>query len=157
MVTKKRIIMKTKIIPFNVETAKKIQAGEIKGCITTGNNAKVRIVCWDRKCYNDYPLVVLLSYEDSAEICSFYNEQGASIENCDKFNLTLKTQDTEPQFNPFDKVLVRLIDRSQWVPAFFRAYGTQGCFYTIDGGVYHQCIPYEGNEHLVGTTNKPKK
>lgn len=37
--------MKTKIIPFDLETAKKIQAGEIEGRIKTKTNKDVRIIC----------------------------------------------------------------------------------------------------------------
>lgn len=28
--------------------------------------------------------------------------------------------------------------------------------YYCVGTIWHQCIPYEGNEHLLGTTNKPE-
>lgn len=57
---------------------------------------------------------------------------------------------------PFEsKVLVRDEDYSLWKPAIF------GCNYigisypimVIGGNVYRQCIPYEDNEHLLGTTN----
>lgn len=63
------------------------------------------------------------------------------------------------QFKPFDKVLVRDRDSDMWNPAFFALLreDSDEKFGVIDIGVpafYRQCIPYEGNEHLLGTTNK---
>lgn len=63
---------------------------------------------------------------------------------------------TEYEFKPFDKVLMRDGDTELWRPFFFSNY-TVGYykFQSIGGSKYSQCIPYEGNEHLCGTTNKP--
>lgn len=55
------------------------------------------------------------------------------------------------EFKPFDKVLVRDNDTEPWMPAFFeREYKHK--FFLLSGFCYDQCIPYEGNEHLLGTT-----
>lgn len=52
---------------------------------------------------------------------------------------------------PFDKVLVRDNDTEPWVPAFFeREYKHK--FFLLSGFRFNQCIPYEGNESLLGTT-----
>lgn len=62
----------------------------------------------------------------------------------DKFDInTLK---------PFDKVLVRDSDGGRWDINFYEFYDKNKCYpYRILGGnIYKQCIPYEGNEHLVG-------
>jgi len=53
---------------------------------------------------------------------------------------------------------VRDGDDDIWVCNFFSYYLYDGgeCKF---GGIdceYDQCIPYEGNEHLVGTKNKPE-
>lgn len=60
------------------------------------------------------------------------------------------------QFKPFDKVLVRENKKSEWNCSLFSFY-KEDCicpFLCID--TYHKyCIPYEGNEHLLGTTNSP--
>ena len=59
-------------------------------------------------------------------------------------------------FKPFDKVLVRDPDDiTRWHPNFFEAEDNLG-FYTIDGRVWSECIPYKGNELLCGTTNDPE-
>lgn len=61
------------------------------------------------------------------------------------------------EFKPFDKVLMRDDDRELWKPFLFSNY-TVGYykFQSIGGSKYSQCIPYEGNEYLCGTTNKPE-
>ena len=54
---------------------------------------------------------------------------------------------------PFEsKVLVRDINSDNWIGAFYSHY-KPGRFYTIGNSYYYQCIPYEGNEHLRGTTD----
>ena len=58
-------------------------------------------------------------------------------------------------FKPFDKVLVRESDEDYWHPDFFIMW--HGQFAECVGIKGGYVIPYEGNEHLVGTTNKPKE
>ena len=54
---------------------------------------------------------------------------------------------------PFEsKVLVRDINSDNWIGAFYSHY-KPGRFYTIGNSYYYQCIPYEGNEHLLDTSN----
>ena len=60
-------------IPFDVELAKKIQAGEHPGKITTKDNKDARIVCFDA--FNACPLVVLIK-SISSEYSVMYNEVG---------------------------------------------------------------------------------
>ena len=56
---------------------------------------------------------------------------------------------------PFDKVLVRDNNTQKWVISFFSRYNNLAIYkYScINGNGYAQCIPYEQNEHLLGTTN----
>lgn len=60
---------------------------------------------------------------------------------------------------PFDKVLVRNTDTEEWFPGFFEKFdSTWNNPYHIMNRrnmidfAFKQCIPYEGNEHLLGTT-----
>lgn len=55
---------------------------------------------------------------------------------------------------PFEsKVLVRDYDNRMWMPAFWgkRLDGNFNCSYLTTSACYKYCIPYEGNEHLLGT------
>ena len=61
------------------------------------------------------------------------------------------------EFKAFDRVLVRDTDNQHWRAAFYDQYLTDnGAFFhhIIAGSYFAQCIPYEGNEHLLGTTDK---
>lgn len=125
--------MVTKTIPFDLETAKKIQTGEIKGKIKRRDGRAVRIICRDR-----------ISKSQS--------------------DLVLEVPDNEPQFKPFDKVLVRYPDKTElcvpnsaWLPGVFQYKSVNSNLYFVSGKAYKDCIPYEGNEHLVGTTDEPKE
>ena len=55
---------------------------------------------------------------------------------------------------PFEsRVLVRNV--GAWEPAFWGYYSKEYAYpFVVDGGnTFAQCVPYEGNEHLLGTTN----
>lgn len=67
-------------------------------------------------------------------------------------------QKQETELKPFDKVLVRDFDDRKWVCDFFEGIPTSSEYeYScVLRGLVHQCIPYEGNEHLLGTKNKPE-
>lgn len=59
------------------------------------------------------------------------------------------------QFKPFDKVLVRDSDYCEWKCDLFNYINDEHQYICV-GSHWEQCIPYEGNEHLLGTTNKPE-
>lgn len=52
---------------------------------------------------------------------------------------------------PFDRVLIRDINAERWKASFF-SYKEESHYVSIEGRCWRQCIPYEGNEHLLGTT-----
>ena len=57
-------------------------------------------------------------------------------------------------FKPFHKVLVRDRNRDKWQCAWFSGYNKKLPYPFITTGTdYRQCIPFEGNEHLLGTTD----
>lgn len=58
------------------------------------------------------------------------------------------------EFEPFDKVLVRDCLDEMWRPSFFACYLPSGRepYQVIGGERVKLCIPYEGNESLLGTT-----
>lgn len=57
-------------------------------------------------------------------------------------------------FKPFDKVLVRNMNTQSWRCGLYSHYidGKEWPFMVNDSS-YKHCIPYEGNEHLLGTTD----
>lgn len=85
-------------------------------------------------------------------------EYSIPISTQDKYELAPKKFDVNT-LKPFDKVLVRTERFTPiWTIDFFDGYYPEigGSFtpFGVTGGKYfQQCIPYEGNEHLRGTTN----
>lgn len=63
------------------------------------------------------------------------------------------------EFKPFDKVLVRDDIDEKWILSIFGCYEDEvdkDFPYVCINGRYCYCIPYEGNEHLLGTPSTPK-
>lgn len=62
------------------------------------------------------------------------------------------------EFKPFDKVLVRDDIHNKWSIGQFSYYNEENedfPYICMNGCCYHYCIPYEGNEYLLGTTDSP--
>lgn len=59
----------------------------------------------------------------------------------------------ELQFKPFEKVLVRDYIYDVWRASFFSHIKEDDERYVTTGLSWKFCIPYEGNEHLLGTTD----
>lgn len=55
------------------------------------------------------------------------------------------------ELKPFDKVLVRDFSKDKWGISFF-SFKKEDSYVCINLCSWNQCIPYEGNEHLLGTT-----
>ena len=195
--------MKTKIIPFDLETAKKIQAGEIEGkmvevttkkftynshgCIAIDQKVDKFIELPEEapkqkgeltlgKCKEGDEVWIYSNYEYGPEYvkvkvgkysldtssghrrniifengftCQELVCQTCWYENPDEQKTKTK------EFKPFDKVLVRGNDASLWRAGFY-SHELDGK-HCVCGDYYAQCIPYEGNQELVGTTDKPKE
>lgn len=61
------------------------------------------------------------------------------------------------ELKPYDKVLVRDLNDEEWKIDFFsRNRDLDDYPYVCISNVWKQCIPYEGNESLLGTINTPK-
>lgn len=71
--------------------------------------------------------------------------------------IAVKIQET-PKFQPFQKVLVKDsdVDFSVWRCDLFSHVSKEGKYFTVSG-MWDECIPFEGNEHLVGTKDDPKE
>lgn len=68
----------------------------------------------------------------------------------DKFDITT--------LKPYDKILTRRSSNTIWIPQLFSCLDSDlkdycNKFVVVGGCSFKHCIPYEGNEHLIGTTN----
>lgn len=64
--------------------------------------------------------------------------------------------DDNKTLKPFDKVLVRDEDDKVWTANIFSHYRAGSIVeYVCMGFTWKQCIPYEGNQHLLGTDKSP--
>lgn len=70
----------------------------------------------------------------------------------------VKVVESKRSFEPFQKVLVRDDECDTWKADYFSNYekGDKTYRYNCVGSFYKSCIPYEGNEHLLGTDNRPE-
>lgn len=70
-----------------------------------------------------------------------------------------KFEEAKPKFDittlkPFDKVLVRDNNEQFWTCDWFSFHDTKQVYpFACVGHYVSQCIPYEENQHLLGTTN----
>lgn len=64
-------------------------------------------------------------------------------------------KEPEHEFKPFDKVLVRDDEDDFWRASVFSHKRGNEYAYCSAGHMWRQCIPYEGNEHLLGTIDTP--
>lgn len=63
---------------------------------------------------------------------------------------------TTKELKPFQKVLVRQSPSAIWEASFFGRKSRATAPYYCLGVFYRYCIPYEGNEHLLGTKDSPE-
>ena len=69
-----------------------------------------------------------------------------------------KSDIPEHEFEPFEKVLVRDEETDKWtVDLYGFEEKEDGYNYQCVGGCFVYCIPYKGNEHLLGTTKDPEE
>lgn len=69
----------------------------------------------------------------------------------------IKVAEPKCPFEPFQKVLVRDSDINIWKAAHFSHYiGAYEYPYFTTANAYKQCVPYDCNEHLLGTNKSPE-
>ena len=175
-----------KRIPFDMELAMKIQSGEVEGRIIVNEFADYVIELpeeepkydsFNKKLHDTAEVLATPKYEFKVgDIVTYGNSKEkfelVKIDNSLPTNIwveitafdgrctikcpmsEIKPYEEKHDFKPFDKVLVRN-KNNRWYPRFYAE--TDGLlYYTTDSKNWEECIPYEGNEHLVGTTNNPE-
>lgn len=158
---------KYKRVPFSLKLATLITDHKVAGFIETESGAKASIISFNMKLGPRSNMEVRLDFED------YYCEKLYSMDgklvgpSDDSFDLYIKlpinldfvpednTDSQSHQFKPFDKVLVRDRDTDEWECNLFSRIDEEGLYYCVSSW-WMQCIPYEGNEHLLGTSNKPE-
>lgn len=66
----------------------------------------------------------------------------------------------EHKFQPFERVLVRDLEDEAWhtnIYGYKDSYVSEEYTFVCVSSRWKYCIPYEGNEHLLGTTNNPEE
>ena len=100
---------------------------------------------------NNHNIVfTITSLEEDSYICG--TKPALWFDDQDKYELVPDKFDIST-LKPFDKVLVRDNDKGRWDITFYELYDNTNINYpyrTLGGMIYKQCIPYEGNEHLIG-------
>lgn len=156
-----------KRVPFCIRLARLITDHKVAGYIETESGEKARIICFNMKFGPRSNLVVLID-TGNYECEKLYDMDGKVLGDHDfRLDLHIKlpitpdsvlednTNSNPHQLKPFDKVLVRDRDADEWECNLFIRIDEEGLYYCVSSW-WMQCIPYEGNEHLLGTTNKPE-
>lgn len=94
-----------------------------------------------------------LTIEYGSDMACFKDNEFKEIKADEILSITI---DKEHELKPFEKVLVRDNNMEEWRADFF-SYIKRGAFPFITvGSCWAYCIPFEGNEHLLGTSDSPK-
>lgn len=145
------------IFPFDLEKAKRITEGKDEGSIVTKNGLIVRILCFDALGAKN--IVALAKIRNDREDVLMFNNDGSCFESDSGYDLLIElpipAKINLVALKPFDKVLVRDKNNDIWDADLFGRITEEGIFACV-GNYWDKCIPYEGNEHLLGTTNDPE-
>ena len=112
----------------------------------------VKCWVWDGKKPEEKTLTTVTGFDCDDEGSYPYATTGGNYAHAEPY--------TEPAhvFKPFDRVLVRDDDCDTWQVSLFSNYddNDKDFHFVCVGSYWKQCIPHEGNEHLIGTTDSPK-
>lgn len=90
----------------------------------------------------------LATEEEKKQLFSSLEKKGKRWDAENKMVVDLKPK---VKFKPFEKVLVRDSKASEWRANLFSYKNINGPYYCVYAS-WNYCIPYEGNEYLLGTT-----
>lgn len=86
--------------------------------------------------------------EDKKKLFSALEKEGKAWDSDKKAIVDLKPN---IELKPFDRVMVRDFESQAWQVSLF-SYKDSDSYYCCNGCSWNQCIPYIGNESLLGTT-----
>ena len=154
------------IVPFDLNTVRKIKSGEIEGSVLINNYVEWQhleilglITNYGLMCMTDIKKRhVRKAIEEEKK---FLAEKIIKAKDSRKINIIkrylseyeyLLDEMLKHDFKPFERVLVRRNNQERWKLHLFSRESVGDNKYECLGGVgFSQCIPYEGNEHLLGT------
>ena len=90
----------------------------------------------------------LATEAEKQQLFSALEKEGKAWDSDKKAIVDLKPK---VELKPFDKVLVRDFEDQAWQVSLF-SYKDSDSYYCCNGCSWNQCIPYIGNESLLGTT-----
>lgn len=149
-----------KIVPFDIELAKKITNKDSKGMIVTRDGRQVRIVCFDRK-EKEWPIVALVQITEKYDSVIICKSNGA----CSKKNYDLLIEvpiyyRDYSNFVPskWQPCLVRFGEGNLWWMRVCAGRDSDGnlLFYNDNyvACAWDQCLPLtQETEGLIGTTD----
>lgn len=136
--------------------------GCIYGISAYGEITSEEVPIWTSVCSEDKSKYVRLATEEEKKS---FAERIANTESFEKTEIIKKylskyeyllDEQKKCDFKPFDQVLVRASNLGNWNLHLFARVRKEEYKYECLGGLrYKECIPYQGNEHLLGT-NKNK-
>ena len=99
-------------------------------------------------CKDEITELRLATEEEKQQLFSALEKEGKAWDSDKKSIVDLKPK---VELKPFDKVLVRDSESQAWQVSLF-SYKDSDSYYCCNGCSWNQCIPYIGNESLLGTT-----
>lgn len=136
--------------------------GCIYGISAYGEIISEEVPIWTSVCSEDKSKYVRLATEEEKNLLlkelliqKTLKKQNHNKKYLSKYEYLLDGQ-KKYDFKPFDQVLVRASNLGNWNLHLFARVREEEYKYECLGGLrYKECIPYQGNEHLLGT-NKSK-
>lgn len=115
-------------------------------------DGNIAIVNEDSYCQKDFCTARPSIEAEKQQLFSALAKEGKAWDDKKKQIVSLKPK---VELKPFDKVLVRDFENQAWATSFF-GFKDADLYFCCNGRSYQQCIPYIGNEHLLGTTKDVK-
>lgn len=139
--------------------------GCIYGISAYGEITSEEVLIWTSVRSEDKSKYVRLATEEEKKS---FAERIANTENFEKAKIIIKKylskyeylldEQKKYDFKPFDQVLVRASNLGNWnLHLFARVREEEYKYECLNGTVYVYCIPFEGNEYLLGTAENPEK
>lgn len=111
-------------------------------------DGNIAIINEDSYCKKDFCTARLSTEEEKKQFIKALANKGKAWDAEKKQIVNLKPK---VELKPFDKVLIRDSEGLPWRVSLF-GYKDANSYYCCNGCTWNQCIPYEGNESLLGMT-----